>query len=753
MLPTDFNEAKAVAESNMRDIADSMAGVFAKTQGIKAFLDKGIAGATDYEQTVTEFETLIGSAKETEDTLKGLTDFAVKTPFEMPQLLGVTRGLLQFGERGQEMMGTLKMLGDVSQGNAEKFGVLGTVFNQVRAEGKLTRENFMQLANRGAISLQDLSKGLLGTADKTKEVDKMMRTGKISFDDFRKVLEQTTMAGGKNHNAMERQSTTLGGLNSTLKDAIGITARMLATPLLPYLKAITTVQIKMTEGLASIITMMGPAASGMAVGAAAVSSLGLALTSASLAARFFGISIRSAIIGTGIGAVLVLLGGALGAIVMWIADAVGKTEGWSDTLAALSEAWGVLLDAAMTVAASIGEVWASLFGSDFTSSINVAAEYIAGLIKSVADWVISAKGEIIAAGEGVAFFFRNAGNLIMVSILDWVIFAMEQIPGLEAAYQGLAVMLVSVWAGMGGAFSAFISNFKGGLTEAANLGLAIWAGMKAGFDAFVSNLVGAVTEIKNIFSAVWASIAAMFNAFISNFLSNIQTIKNTAAAAWAAMKAGFEAAFDSKVSVGDAMKAAYEKAHAEADQPAEKQDVVQAGVDAFVNTLAGQEQTPAYIDPLTASLDATAKALADQKGADPYRSVTAEAKAAYDKAKAETEAGFESTGGAKAGLEQRRQELLDSIAADEEARNKPPELPPEEDKKEAGKPKDAAPEAGLKIDSGRYGFVAFGSKFQDAMLKKGGDKQGQMVDLLTHGNKTQDALLEEAKKKKGGLGE
>lgn len=487
-LPEDFQAAKAVAEANMRDIVDSMAGIFHKAQGIKGFLEKGIAGATDYEQTVTEFETLIGSAEKTEETLKSLTAFAVKTPFEMPQLLGVTRGLLQFGERGQEMMGTLKMLGDVSQGNARKFGTLGMVFNQVRAEGKLTRENFLQMANQGLVSLQDVSKHLYGVTTKTTEASKAMSDGKISFDTFRKILEKTTEAGGKNHNAMERQATTLGGLNSTLSDAINITARLLAQPLMPYLKALVTVQIKVAEGFSSIVQAMGPAASGMAVGAAAVSSLGLALTSASLAARFFGISIRSAIIGTGVGAVLIAVGAALGAIVMWIADAVTKTEGWKDTLVSIAAAWDVVMEAASTVASSLLEVWEAVFGSSLTDSIGEAAEHIAGLLKSVADWVVSVKQDIINAGEAIAFFFRNVSNLVQLSLVESLIAVMEMFPQVEQIYQDMAVGFASLWSGASAFFKAWLSNISGGLIELKNLSIAVWEAIKAGFIAAFQGL-------------------------------------------------------------------------------------------------------------------------------------------------------------------------------------------------------------------------------------------------------------------------
>lgn len=54
------------------------------------------------------------------------------------------------------------------------------------------------------------------------------------------------------------------------------------------------------------------------------------------------------------------------------------------------------------------------------------------------------------------------------------------------------------------------------------------------------------------------------------------------------------------------------------------------------------------------------------------------------------------------------------------------------------------------IDPGRYGFIEFGNKIQDAFLKGKGDKQQQMVDLLAIGNNLQQRLLDQ-QNRNGGL--
>jgi hypothetical protein len=56
----------------------------------------------------------------------------------MPEIEAAARGLIQFGERGDDLMDTLKMLGDAASGTSTQFGFLALVYNQVRGVGRFS---------------------------------------------------------------------------------------------------------------------------------------------------------------------------------------------------------------------------------------------------------------------------------------------------------------------------------------------------------------------------------------------------------------------------------------------------------------------------------------------------------------------------------------------------------------------------------------------------------------------------------------
>ena len=85
--------------------------------------------AGEFEQTMISMKVMLGSAEAAKDTLERLTQFAAETPFEMPEILVAAQGLLMFGERGEGMMDTLKMLGNAASATNTPFGYLANVSN------------------------------------------------------------------------------------------------------------------------------------------------------------------------------------------------------------------------------------------------------------------------------------------------------------------------------------------------------------------------------------------------------------------------------------------------------------------------------------------------------------------------------------------------------------------------------------------------------------------------------------------------
>ena len=214
---------------------------------ITALGTAAIYSAGRFEQTTIAFETMLGSAGETKKLLSDLTDFAALTPFEMPEIQAAARGLVQFGERGDELMESLNILGNAASGTSTNFGELALIFNQVRGVGKLLTEDFRQMSTRGVITLKDIADHFDVT---TEAAQGMLSGGKISFDDLRNILKGLSEDGGRFAGLMEKQSKSFLGLVSTIKDAVGIELRKVGTLLLPFAKQAAQAFLTVIETLA-----------------------------------------------------------------------------------------------------------------------------------------------------------------------------------------------------------------------------------------------------------------------------------------------------------------------------------------------------------------------------------------------------------------------------------------------------------------------------------------------------------------------
>lgn len=187
--------------------------------GVSAALFAGAVAGVKYnaqmEQYMTSFTTMLGSASKASSMVSQLKKFAAETPFEFSDLAKGSQTLLSFGTSADKLMPTLKMLGDVSQGNKERFDALTLAFAQVSSAGKLSGQDLLQMVNAGFNPLQVMAQK---SGKSMAELRDEMGKGKISADDVAKAFQDATGKGGQFYNAMEAQSKTFNGQLSTLKD-------------------------------------------------------------------------------------------------------------------------------------------------------------------------------------------------------------------------------------------------------------------------------------------------------------------------------------------------------------------------------------------------------------------------------------------------------------------------------------------------------------------------------------------------------
>lgn len=203
--------------------------------GSLSLLTAGIikAGA-GFEQTQIAFETMLGSAEQAQKTLNDLSQFAARTPFELNQLEEASKRLLAYGTTADDLIPTLKMLGDVTAGvGMDKLPQLILAFGQVQAATKLTGAELRQFAEAGVPLLGTLADQLGRTE---AEIIQMVSEGQIGFEQVRLALAAMTGEGGRFFNLMENQSQSLAGQWSNFKDQLSLTARAIGEEMLPYLK-------------------------------------------------------------------------------------------------------------------------------------------------------------------------------------------------------------------------------------------------------------------------------------------------------------------------------------------------------------------------------------------------------------------------------------------------------------------------------------------------------------------------------------
>lgn len=153
-----FKDGIASAADGVKSFAEGVSVASAVVAGGLALMAKSaLNSAASFEQNRIAFETMLGSAEEARKLLKEISDFAMKTPFELPQLVEGSKKLLAYNVAAKDIIPTMKMLGDITSGvGVEKMPQLILAFGQVKAATKLTGMELRQFSEAGVPLLQAL---------------------------------------------------------------------------------------------------------------------------------------------------------------------------------------------------------------------------------------------------------------------------------------------------------------------------------------------------------------------------------------------------------------------------------------------------------------------------------------------------------------------------------------------------------------------------------------------------------------------
>lgn len=190
-----------------------------------SFLGKFISDASEYESLLVRLTVATGDAILAQEEFQKLKDFAKESPFDLP---GVVQASIMFRNAGieaEKLIPTIKMLGDVAQGNNEYFNRMALNFMQIKSAGKATMQDLNQFAYMGVPIKQVLKDiGVTGTA---------------TFNDIEKAFKVMTSAGGQFYQSMSSNANTASGKTANMRDAIQQLSASIGNQLLPTMKSMT----------------------------------------------------------------------------------------------------------------------------------------------------------------------------------------------------------------------------------------------------------------------------------------------------------------------------------------------------------------------------------------------------------------------------------------------------------------------------------------------------------------------------------
>ena len=218
------NEAYKTQSSYLSRLMQRMIAYASVTQAF-SFLRNIREVTAQFELQRVALGSIIGDLNEANAMFEQIKAAAVKSPFQIKELVTYTKQLAAYKIETDELFETTQRLADISAGLGVGMERLVLAYGQIRATGYLRASEVRQLTEAGIPIVEELAKKMSELRSETvsaAEVMGMISDRAISFGMVKEVFDDMTSAGGMFYKMQEKQAETLAGQWSNLQDAIAI---------------------------------------------------------------------------------------------------------------------------------------------------------------------------------------------------------------------------------------------------------------------------------------------------------------------------------------------------------------------------------------------------------------------------------------------------------------------------------------------------------------------------------------------------
>ena len=481
--------------SALKGAAGMAAAAFA-TIGLGRLVNEA-AAATDATQKFKSTLDFAGLGTAEIDALTESTRaYADATVYELGDIQNITAQLAANGvadyDRLAEAAGNLNA---VAGGNAETFKSVGMVMTQTAGAGKLTTENWNQLADAIPGASGKLQEAMLQNGAYTGNFREAMEKGEISAEEFNAAIMQLGFEDAA-VNAAKSTSTFEGAIGNLKASVVGGLSDTLAQ-LQPFITGAINGMVPAVEGAFSLLGQGVSFLVGAIQGAMPMLQTAIAPVVDAFAALA---PVFEPIVAQVQGALMPALS-SLGNAVMALFSAVMPVIATAVSTVGpiIAQVISIVVQLATTLASSITPVIQNIAAvitavlPQIQATFSIFGSYVSGVINAVFPLI-----------QTVITTVMNVINAVITTVLaaingDW--------SGVWAGIQGIAS---AVWSGIQSVVSAAINAVKGVISSVMSTVKSLWS--------------GAWSSVKSLVSSAWDGIKSTVSGGIEGMMGFISSI-------------------------------------------------------------------------------------------------------------------------------------------------------------------------------------------------------------------------------------
>lgn len=362
--------------------------------------------ASKFAAFESAFGTMLGDMEQGKQLFQDVENFAIESPFDIEGAAKSAQLLLGYGQKAEDIIPIMQILGDTAAGaNADLEG-LALVFGQIGASATLNAQDMNQLVNQGVAAYQILSDKMGITVDELK--DKMSQ-GAVSSSEALGMLAEALHE--KFGGAMENMNQTVGGLWNGIQESAVVALSVIGD----YL--VDTFDIKGV--LTTVSNALGNVISSLREARKAGKSFSEAILDAVPKPVLVALGSLVSVIGAG------LVGAcAAGAIAMWsliapVLPIVAAIAGIGIAITALYVYWDDLVDIAKDVGSKIVNTFVAVAVA-IVSAIFAAVGSIVAFFTGAAANIVAAVEAMITAACGYCPQFITSFREMLDEVFGYV---------------------------------------------------------------------------------------------------------------------------------------------------------------------------------------------------------------------------------------------------------------------------------------------------------------------------------------------